>query len=50
MDIKPIKEEMNKVIKFYHEHNKISLNIIFFGTKEQKEEDTLAIIKEELNK
>ena len=31
-----------------HERNKISLNLIIFGIKEQQEEDTLAIVKEEL--
>jgi hypothetical protein len=48
LDIKPIKEEMNNLIELYHEHNKISLNLIIFGIKEQKDEDTLAIVKEEL--
>ena len=47
--IKPIKEEMSKIIKMDHEHNKRSLNLISFGIKEQQEEDTLAIVKEELN-
>jgi hypothetical protein len=32
-----------------HERNKRALNLIIFGIKEQQEEDTLAIIKEELN-
>jgi hypothetical protein len=49
MDIKPIKEEMNKLIELDHERNKRSLNLIFFGIKEQQEEDTLEIVKEELN-
>ena len=49
MDIKPIKEEMNKLIELDHERNKRSLNLIIFGIKEQQEEDTLAIVKEELN-
>jgi hypothetical protein len=48
LDIKPIKEEMNKLIKLDHERNKRALNLIIFGIKEQQEEDTLAIIKEEL--
>ena len=47
-DIKPIKEEMNKLIELDHEHNKRALNLIIFGIKEQQEEDTLAIVKEEL--
>jgi hypothetical protein len=49
LDIKPIKEEMNKLIEMDHERNKRALNLIIFGIKEQEEEDTLAILKEELN-
>jgi hypothetical protein len=49
LDIKPIKEEMNKLIKLDHGHNKRALNLIIFGIKEQQKEDTLAIVKEELN-
>jgi hypothetical protein len=48
LDIKPIKEEMNKLIELDHEHNKRALNLIIFGIKEQQEEDTLAIVKKEL--
>jgi hypothetical protein len=48
LDIKPIKEEMNKQIELDHESNKRSLNLIIFGIKEQQEEDMLAIVKEEL--
>jgi hypothetical protein len=48
LDIKPIKEEMNKLIELDHEHNKRALNLIIFGIKEQQDEDTLAIVKEEL--
>jgi hypothetical protein len=48
LDIKPIKEKMNKLIEFDHERNKRALNLIIFGIKEQQEEDTLAIVKEEL--
>jgi hypothetical protein len=40
---------MNKIIELDHECNKRALNLIFFGVKEQEEEDTLAIVKEELN-
>ena len=40
---------MNKLIELDHELNKISLNLIIFGIKKQQEEDTLAIVKEELN-
>ena len=47
LDIKPIKEKMNKIIELDHERNKRALNLIIFGIKE-KQEDTLAIVKEEL--
>jgi hypothetical protein len=40
---------MNKLIELDHERNKRSLNLIIFGIKEQQEEDTLVIVKEELN-
>jgi hypothetical protein len=46
MDIKLIKEEMNKLIELDHEHNKRALNLIIFGIKEQQKEDTLEIVKE----
>jgi hypothetical protein len=36
LDIKPIKEEMNKLIEFDHEHNKRALNLIIFGIKNIK--------------
>ena len=49
LDIKPIKEEMNKIIELDHERNKRDLNLIIFGIKEKQEEDTIAIVKEELN-
>jgi hypothetical protein len=45
LDIKPIKEEMNKLIELHHEHNKRALNLMIFGIKEQQEDDTLAIVK-----
>jgi hypothetical protein len=45
LDIKPIKEEMNKLIK--HERNKRALNFIIFGIKEQHEENMVVIVKEE---
>ena len=45
LDIKPIKEEINKLIEFDHECNKRALNLIMFGVKEQQEEDMLAIVK-----
>jgi hypothetical protein len=34
LDIKPIKEEMNKLIELDHEHNKKTFNFIIFGIKE----------------
>jgi hypothetical protein len=49
LDIKPNKEEMNKLIKLDHERNKRASNLKIFGIKEQQEEDTLAIVKNELN-
>ena len=48
LDIKPIKEEINKIIELDHERNKRALNLIICGIREQKDEDTLAIVKEEL--
>ena len=39
---------MNKLIGVYHEHNKRSLNLIMFYLKEEEQEDTLAIVKIEL--
>ena len=49
IDIKPIKEEMNKLIALAHERNKRALKLIFFCLKEEKEEDTLSIVKTELH-
>ena len=49
MDIKPIKEGMNKLIKLENEHNKRAFNLIILGIKEEQKEDKLAIVKEELN-
>jgi hypothetical protein len=40
LDIKHIKEEMNKLIELDHDPNKRSLNLIIFGIKKQ-EDDTL---------
>jgi hypothetical protein len=48
LDIKPIKEEVNKLIEMDHERNKRALNLIIFGIKEQQEEDMLAIVKYKL--
>ena len=44
LDIKPIKEEMTKVIELDHERYKRALNIIIFGLKEEVDEDILAIV------
>jgi len=43
LDIKPIKDEMKKLIKLDHQRNKRALNLIIFGLKEEVYEDTLAI-------
>ena len=48
LDIKPIKSETNKLIELDHECNKRALHLIIFGIKEQQDEDTLEIVKEEL--
>jgi hypothetical protein len=45
LDIKHIKEEMNKLIELDHDPNKRSLNLIIFGIKKQ-EEDTLETVRE----
>ena len=41
LDIKPIKEEMKKLIDVGHERNKRDLNRVIFGVKEEVDEDTL---------
>jgi len=48
LDIKPIKEEMNKLIELDHESNKISLKLMIFCLKDKKKEDTVSLVKEEL--
>jgi hypothetical protein len=48
LDIRPIKEEMNKIIELDHEHNERALNLIIFGLKDEGERDTLELVKEEL--
>jgi hypothetical protein len=48
LDIKPIKEEMNKLIGLDHENNKTAMNLIIFGIKENKYKEFLPIVKEEL--
>ena len=49
LDIKPIKEEMKKLIELDHERNKRALNLIIFSLKEEEGEDTLAIAQTELH-
>jgi len=48
LDIKPIKEEMKKIIELDHERNKRVLNLIIFGLKEEVDEDTIAIARTKL--
>jgi len=48
LDIKPIKEEINKLIVLYHEHHKRALHLIIVGIEEQNNEDMLELDKEEL--
>ena len=45
LDIKPTKEEMEKLIKLDHERNKRELNLIIFSLKEEVDEDTLSIVQ-----
>ena len=45
LDIKPIKEEMKKLIELDHERNKRDLNLVIFSVKEEVDEDTLAIVQ-----
>jgi len=49
LDIKPIKDEMKKLIELDHERNKKALNLIIFGLKEEVDEDTLAIAQTKLH-
>jgi hypothetical protein len=49
LDIKPIKDEMKKLIELDHERNKRTLNLIIFGLKEEEDEDTLALVQTELH-
>ena len=44
LDIKPIKEEMKKLIELDHERNKRALNLIIFSLKDEVDEDTLTIV------
>ena len=45
LDIKPIKQEMKKLIELDHECNKKVLNLIVLGLKEEVDQDTLAIVQ-----
>ena len=49
LDIKPIKDEMKKLIELDYERNKRALNLIIFDLKEEVDEDTLAISQTELH-
>jgi len=49
LDIKPIKDEMKKIIKLDHERNERALKLIIFFLKEEVDEDTLAIAQIELH-
>jgi len=42
LDIKPIKDEMKKLIELDREHNKMALNLIISTLKGEVDEDTLA--------
>ena len=49
LDIKPIKEEMEKLIELDHERNKRALNLVIFSVKEEADKDTLTIVQTELH-
>ena len=44
LDIKPIKEETNKLIYFDHEHRKKTLNLVLFCLKEKNKDKTLSLV------
>ena len=48
--IKSIKEKMNMLLELNHEHNKWVLNFVILSLKEEVEEDTLVIVREELHR
>ena len=48
LDIKPRKEEINKLIVLDHERHKRDLHLIIVGIEEQNDEGTLEIVKEQL--
>jgi len=47
--IKPIKDEMYKLIELDHKCNKRALNLIIFGLKEKVDEDSLALAQTKLH-
>ena len=49
LDIKPIKEEMKKLIELDYERNKRALNLVIFNVKEKVDEDTLGIVQWDLH-
>ena len=49
LDIKPIKDEMKKLIELDHERDKRALNLIIFCLKEEVDEGTLALAQIELH-
>jgi len=49
LDIKPVKDEMKKLIELDQECNKRALNLIIFGFKEEVDKDTLAIAQTKLH-
>ena len=49
VDIKPIEEDINRILELDHECNKIALNLVIFILKEKEDEDTLVMVKEELH-
>ena len=49
LDIKPIKEEIKKLIELDYERKKMAFNLIIFSLKEEVDEDPLAIFQKELH-
>ena len=39
---------MNKLIELDHDHHKRAMNLIIYGIKEQNDEATLELVKEQL--
>jgi len=48
LDIKPRKEEINKLIGLDHECHKTTLHLTMAGIEEKNNEDTLELVKEQL--